>query len=271
LKLRTILFYSRALFGLNGGEPDFLIVGAQKSGTTSLFRYVVQSPAFTRPAGKELHYFDRQYDQPFSFYRRQFPKRRKGRFTGEASPSYLFFEFVPERVAEHLPDIRIIATLRNPIDRALSHFNHNKRRGKFLQVDGRAITTFEEHVAHNLEMDMASETSLDELKNFYIVERGFYQAQIENWLKFFPIEQFHFIDLDRLTGDPQGEVDRLMHFLHQPPFRLVSTDRFNSGGNYSRDIAPATHVRLADLYRRENAGLSALVGFPTEQWFEPGS
>jgi len=268
LKLRTILFHSRALFGLNGADPDFLIIGAQKSGTTSLFRYITQSPQFIRSAGKELHYFDRKYDRPFSYYRRQFPRRSGDRFTGEASPSYLFFDFVSERVATHLPDIKIIATLRNPIDRALSQFNHNKLRDRFMQVDGREITTFEEHVEHNLAMDMASEKSLDDLKNFYIVERGFYQDQIENWLGHFGPGQFHFIDFDALTGNPQGEVDRLMQFLGRPRYDLASAKQFNSGGGYSRAVAPDTLAALTDLYRRKNAGLSALVGFDTERWFQ---
>ena len=210
------MFHSRALFGLNGADPDFLIIGAQKSGTTSLFRYMTQSPHFVRCAGKELHYFDRKYDRPYSYYRRQFPKRNPDRFTGEASPSYLFFDFVPERVAAHLPGIKIIATLRNPIDRALSQFNHNTLRGRFLNVDGREITTFEDHIEHNLAMDMASEKSLDDLKNFYIIERGFYQDQIENWLRFFPRDQLHFIEFDTLTGDPQGEVDWLLQCLDRP-------------------------------------------------------
>jgi hypothetical protein len=261
------LFHARGLFGLNGAEPDFLIIGAQKSGTSSLFRYIAQSPHFCRPASKEVHYFDRSYDKPFDYYRKMFPKTAGLDFTGEASPSYLFYDFVPERVAVHMPGIRIVATLRNPIGRALSHFHHNKRRGKFLNVHGQDITTFEEHVEHNLRMEITPQTSPFDLKNFHIIERGFYKDQIENWLRHFPRDQYHFIDFDVLTADPQAEVDRLMRFLGRPEYALASSQKFNSGGSYSRAIAPETLARLTELYKDRNEGLSELVGFPTDYWF----
>ena len=118
MKLRKAYFYSRAWLGLDGGTPDFLVIGAQKCGTSSLIQYIFQSPEFSRPTGRKLHFFEKNYEKSFEYYRKHFPHIRKGsnRFTGEASASYIYYEEIPERVARHLPEIKLIAVLRKSLD-----------------------------------------------------------------------------------------------------------------------------------------------------------
>ena len=114
--------------------PDFLISGAQRGGTTSLYNYLQAHPCFELPTTKELHFFDRKFHRGLAWYRAHFPtylekcfaQRIQGRafLTGEATPNYLFHPLVSRRVAEVLPRVKLIVLLRNPVDRAFSHYHH---------------------------------------------------------------------------------------------------------------------------------------------------
>src|SRR5207244_9402765 len=88
--------------------PNFLILGAQKAGTTALYAYLRWHPQITGPSFKEVSFFDRHYARGERWYRAHLPVRRRG-LVGEASPSYLFHPLAPERVARMLPDARLVA------------------------------------------------------------------------------------------------------------------------------------------------------------------
>src|SRR5436189_26280 len=109
--------------------PDFLILGAQKAGTTALYAYLRWHPQVTGPSFKEVSFFDRHYARGERWYRAHLPVRRRA-VVGEASPSYLFHPLAPERVARMLPEARLIALLRNPVDRAFSHYQHEVALGR---------------------------------------------------------------------------------------------------------------------------------------------
>src|SRR3954447_18625468 len=97
--------------------PDFLIIGAQRAGTTSLFHYLQRHPSVMQSSIKEVHYFDGSYNRGRRWYLSHFPLRRAtsgGRITGEATPYYLFHPTVPTRVAVDFPDVKLIAILRDP-------------------------------------------------------------------------------------------------------------------------------------------------------------
>src|ERR1044071_7027899 len=114
--------------------PDFLVIGAQKAGTTALYSYLRDHPAIAGPPWKEVSFFDRHFWRGDAGYRGNFPNRLSLRrmrarpgaepIGGEASPSYMFHPLAPQRVAELVPDARLIALVRNPVDRALSHYHH---------------------------------------------------------------------------------------------------------------------------------------------------
>jgi hypothetical protein len=117
--------------------PDFIIIGGQRCGTTALFNLLGQHPCVETSHPKEVHYFDLQYARPLNWYRQHFPtmmsmraRALRGRrvVSGEPSPYYLFHPRVPERLHD-LPGTRLIALLRNPVDRAYSHYQHEVRLG----------------------------------------------------------------------------------------------------------------------------------------------
>ncbi len=111
--------------------PDFLVIGAQRAGSTSLFAQLCAHPGVAAPSHKEIHYFDLQSFRGPRWYRSHFPPvaSSRGRITGEASPYYLFHPAVPARVAEALPEVRLIALLRDPVARAYSHYQLSVRDG----------------------------------------------------------------------------------------------------------------------------------------------
>ena len=111
--------------------PDFLIVGAQKGGTSSLYAYLAQHPSVLPSFRKEVKFFDCNYFCGHTWYRAHFPLRYKlsrgNRITGEGTPNYLFHPTALQRLALTLIDVKIIILLRNPADRAYSHYQHQKR------------------------------------------------------------------------------------------------------------------------------------------------
>lgn len=110
-------------------RPHFLIIGAARSGTTSLYSYLVEHPRVVAAAKKELHFFDLRFPNGPAWYRDQFPSLSPDTITGEASPYYLFHSHVPKRVFKLLPHVKLIVLLRNPVDRAYSHYYHAVKHG----------------------------------------------------------------------------------------------------------------------------------------------
>ena len=118
--------------------PDFIVIGCQKCATTSLYDYLIQHPNISSATEKEIHFFDSNYNVGITWYRsffptvfsKQFSKLRKEKFvTGEASPMYIFNPIVSKRILSILPNVKLIAILRNPIDRAYSHYNMQVKNG----------------------------------------------------------------------------------------------------------------------------------------------
>src|SRR5207248_4207503 len=109
--------------------PDFLVVGAQRSGTTSLFRYLAAHPAVGAPVRKEIQYFTLHYQRGDGWYRTHFPMTGRQRVTFEATPYYLFHPAAPQRAASSVPHAKVIVLLRDPVSRTFSHWQHNASRG----------------------------------------------------------------------------------------------------------------------------------------------
>jgi hypothetical protein len=127
-----------------GELPDFVVIGTQKGGTTFFYELLSNHPLVRPAVTKELHFFDRNknFDKGVDWYRRCLPESERvdgqRTVTGESSPSYLFSAQAPARMAEVIPDAKLVALLRNPIDRAYSHYQMQVRRGtEERQVEAR--------------------------------------------------------------------------------------------------------------------------------------
>ncbi|HET7207519.1 MAG TPA: sulfotransferase domain-containing protein [Terriglobales bacterium] len=252
------------MFGTVTCLPDFLIVGAQKAGTTSLADYLTAHPDVIPPKWKEVHFFDLDYHRGLEWYRSHFPVYGRPRLksflrhhrlmTGDATPYYIFHPLVPERAFQALPHAKIIVMLRDPVDRAYSHYNHEVRHGhEFLSFE--KATEAEESrlkgVAERFSADRFY-TSFEH-QHFSYVSRGIYQAQIERWLHFYPAEQLLVISSEEFFRNPAEQYKRVLKFLSLPAWEL---DQYPAQhvGNYP-PVSLETKARLQEYYEPHNRAL----------------
>ena len=189
---------------------NFLIIGAQRAGTTSLYEYICAHPNVKKAREKEIHFFDWQYSKGFAWYKRQFPKMRgTGCITGEASPSYLFGQKVPARVARHKPEIKLLVLLRDPVMRAYSQYYHNKARGTEPLAFRKALDV-EEGRVHYADYRDWFEWSYK--------RRGWYAEQLTRWFRYFPRNQFHIIKSEDLFANSFTEMEGVFEFLSLKSF-----------------------------------------------------
>src|SRR5680860_1100775 len=110
--------------------PTFLIAGGMRCGTTSLNAYLREHPEVSVGQPKEVHFFDQNYERGIDWYLQHFPGSDNSKAVGEATPAYLYYPEIAERIATTLPDVRILVLLRDPVDRAHSHYWHNRSVGR---------------------------------------------------------------------------------------------------------------------------------------------
>lgn len=245
------------------GLPSLLIIGAQKSGTTSLFSYLVQHPDVLASLRKEVHYFDFNYDRGVTWYRAHFPyahQLRNGTLTLDASPYYLAHPLVPQRAARLLPDIKLIALLRNPVDRALSHYQHEVRGGRESLPFADAIDRESERLAGEEDRlrDEPGYYSLNHHRYSY-TRRGLYIEQLRRWMEYFPRSQLLVLQSEWLFREPLAAIARVHHFLGLPPHPL-DLDRPLRQGNYDRTMSPELRARLATYFEPYNRELYQWLG-----------
>jgi hypothetical protein len=238
--------------------PDFLILGAQKAGTTALYAYLRWHPQITGPSFKEVSFFDRHYVRGERWYRAHLPARRNGKLVGEASPSYLFHPLAPERVAGMLPGARLIALLRNPVDRAFSHYQHQVALGREPLSFEDAVDREEERMRGEVEHMLrdASYFSAAWWNSTYLA-RGRYAEQLERWFTTFPHEQLLVLLTDELAADPAGTYRRVLEFLGVEERDLRSYPRIFE--REYQQMSPATRARLERHFEEPNRRLAALL------------
>ena len=181
--------------------PNFLIIGAPKAGTTSLYQYLRQHPDVFMPANKEPYYFAKtRTEQELSDYLELFAARHNARAVGEASTNYLFRPQAPRLIHAYNKEMRLVAVLRNPVDRAFSQYHHN------IKLRLEPHVTFEDALA-------AEEAGDIDRWFLKYVEMGLYAQQLRRYLEVFPREQILVILYDDLRTQLPAIVKRLFGFL----------------------------------------------------------
>ena len=241
--------------------PDFLVLGAQKAGTTALYAYLRWHPAITGPSWKEVSFFDRHWWRGASWYRGQFPLRSGGRLVGEASPSYLFHPLAPGRVRALVPDARLVAVLRNPVDRAYSHYQHEVSLGREPLSFEAALAAEEERTRGEVERLVAHPRAFSPAWwDHTYVSRGLYAEQLERWLAVFPREQLLILSSDDLSDRPEETYREILAFLGAPAHSLPEYPRV-----FEREYGPMnpeTRTMLEQTFAEPNRRLEALLGRP---------
>jgi hypothetical protein len=254
--------------------PHFLVIGAQKSGTTSLYRGLARHPEVVRSRHKELHYFDREHARGRRWYERQlasplrvWARRLAGRRTlcGEATPAYLALPDVPARVRALLPDVRLVALLRDPTRRAISHYHHRARN----HGESRPIAeVLDAELRHAEQHDESSLPPLGYLA------RGHYAVQLERWLACYPRAQILVLPAEPFYADPAPTLRRVAEFVGLAPLdprRDPGPFRVRHAGRYA---SPPTGLvaRLDEHFAPHNERLRALLGaeFDASSWARRG-
>lgn len=249
--------------------PNFIVIGANRGGTTSLYAYLQQHPLIISATKKEVHFFDIDYAKGLNWYRTHFPsllhkyyiKQTRGEdiITGEASPYYMCHPHAPKRILEHLPQVKLIAILRNPIDRAYSHYQHSiKRKTETL--------SFEEAIDKEEERLQGEEEKMIKDENYYsfphrahsYLSRGIYVDQLKVWSSLFPKEQILIIKSEDLYTDPSPTFKKILNFLEIPEWEPKDYKEYNAG-SYSK-IEPGTRKKLNDYFEPHNQRLYEYLG-----------
>ncbi len=252
--------YGKATSGIRP-LPGFLILGAQKAGTTALYAYLRRHPHITGPSWKEVSFFDRHWTRGESWYRGNFPNvlRARGDLVGEASPSYLFHPLAPQRVVELVPDAKLIALVRNPVDRALSHYQHEVALGREPLSFEDALAAEDERTAGQEERLVAEPGYFSHAWwNHTYQARGRYAEQLGRWLEMFPREQLLVLPSEELLGEPEQAHSRVLDFLGAEPHRLDSYPRV-----FEREyeaMSAETRAGLAAKFAEPNRRLYELLG-----------
>jgi len=170
--------------------PDFIGIGAQRAGTTRLYELLKQHPDICLPSyRKEVHYFDRYYHKGERWYRSLFGYC-KGKIAGEITPAYIYDKKCAERIYKLLPDVKLIAILRNPIDRAYSQFKFTIREKGYQGSFSKFLKDFKD-----------------------AVERGLYNKQIMRYLEFFPRDKLKILLFEDMVVNPNEEMLKIFWFL----------------------------------------------------------
>jgi hypothetical protein len=208
--------------------PSFLICGAQRCGTTSMFQALRRHPAVLRPAlAKGVHYFDTDYARGMNWYRAHFPftahaalrARRSGQpgVTYESSPYYLFHPLVAGRIARDLPEVKVITLLRDPVERAYSAFTHERARGFETETFERALELEDERLAGEEARLIADPHYVSHAHQHQAyVHRGFYFQQVRRMVEALGPERVHVVDADDFFTNPEPVYNGVVDFLGLP-------------------------------------------------------
>jgi Sulfotransferase domain len=253
-----------------GALPDFVIIGERKCGTTFLYHLLGQHPLVEPAASKELHFFDALFEEGIEWYRQCFPAPRwedgHKTITGEASP-YMANRSAPERMAGVVPEARLIALLRNPVERTYSDYQMVSRKD-------REHKTFEEAIGLRAPAEIGEErplgkegensegedANLDDDSEY--LSRSRYAEHLQRWSEFFPREQILVLKSEDFFDNPRQTLKVVLEFLDLPEWEPEPSklEIKRNAGRYEDDLDPATRRRLEEYFEPHNKRLYDFLG-----------
>lgn len=246
--------------------PDFLIVGAQRAGTTSLYNYLIQHPDVGRVRlGKGVHYFDTNPTASLGWYRSHFPLdpakvplKRQPKSVGEGAPYYMFHPMAAERIDAVLPTVKIIAILRDPVERAHSQWVHETARGFETLPFAEALHAEDDRLRgeeERLRNDPSAYSHSHQHHSY--AARGQYAPQIERLWERFGRDRVLVLPATRLFADASAVYRETLDFLGLRPFEAVY--EVHNARSYPA-IEPELAAYLADKFAASNDRLVELLG-----------
>lgn len=249
--------------------PDFIIIGAQRCGTTSLFNYLSHHPDIYPSTPKEVHFFSNHYRKGVIWYRSHFPLasnkrhviRSKGRsfMAAEATPYYLSHPHAPRRIFEVLPESRFIVLLRNPVDRAYSHYQYEVKMGFETLSFEQALVKEAERLSNEVERMAADEDYRSfNHQHYSYLSRGIYVDQLSEWVKYIQLDLMLILKSEDFYEEPENALRQVTQFLGLPDLELDEYKKYNYA--IYHQMEPETRKKLIDYFEPHNQRLSDFLG-----------
>jgi hypothetical protein len=239
---------------------DFILAGAQKSGTTAMHYFLAKHPNITMGDQQEIHFFDDEamfvaqvdYEQLHKHY----PLLASSTIAGDCTPSYIYHQPAPERIWNYNPKIKLLILLRNPIERAFAHWNMQRFKGR------EPLDFFD---AVREEKTRIAGAPPDEARRFAYVDRGFYVEQLERLFQFFPREQVKIVKFEEFREKQRETLASVFSFLGLDPLRSVrSKDR--NVVPYERVMNWEERISLYNVFAEDIAKLEQMLGWNCSDW-----
>jgi len=256
----------RKLTGSMRVLPDFIIIGAAKCGTTSLYDYLTQHPSIYSADRKEIYFFDRYYPLGINWYKgffrlkifKNFKKINGSFLTGEATPTYIHHPLAAERISKSIPKAKLIVLLRNPVDRAFSSYNMQKKHGIESLTFQEAIKAEESRLAGEYEKMISNPNYYSYYTQWYAyLTRGIYVDQLKVWMKFFPKNQFLIIKSEDFFENEDNIYHQVLTFLNLP-YKKIKFEKQNVGKYEQMD--KKIRKELLEFFKPHNERLYQFLG-----------
>lgn len=251
------------MFDGQNKRVDFLVCGTQKAGTTALYHYLKQHPSLCMADKKEVHYFDQetffQGVPDYEEYHKWFQPTRHSKLLGEVTPVYMYWHSAPRRIWEYNPNIKIILVLRNPIERAYSHWNMERDRNRESVSFWDAIFNEKERCKEALPLQHRVYSYLD---------RGFYTGQIKRLHDFFPVENILIIRHEELKLHHNAVLGKIFNFLglsNQAKYSHLNVHAIP----YAEALSEKEWLFLAKVFKHEIMALEMMLGWDCSEWLLP--
>ena len=262
----NLICFARKPFVSHLNKPGFLVLGAQKAGTTSLYRYLTSHP-YIEPSyfPGELHYFDLNFHKGDKWYATNFRSLKPKIITGEKSPYYLYHPLVPQRAHAYDSNLKIIVLLRNLVKRAYSHYikelrNKNEHRTfREACVEGEAVVEIEHERLANEEVAYSFAH-----QRWSYLARGKYIEQLDRWCRYFPREQIYIDTAERFFNSPVEVCNDIFQFLGQELYLINSNKKHNQ--RQYESMRSEDHAWLMEYYRQYNQKLSEEYHIDVSGW-----
>ncbi|MGH7797292.1 MAG: sulfotransferase domain-containing protein [Candidatus Binatia bacterium] len=248
--------------------PNFLFIGGNRCGTTTLYRHLCDHPCVAPSVRSEVLFFDLKFAKGLGWYKTHFPtviykhwtQLRTRRFlTGEGTTYYMFHPRAPQRIRETLPEVKLIILLRNPVDRAYSQYHQKIRRGRETLSFEDAVEAEPRRLEGELEKMLADANyiSVHHRDHSYLA-RGVYISQLSHWMTLFPKEQMLILRSEDLRVRPADLFKQALRFLELPIWEPPAYDNYNFA-TYCQ-MESRTRKRLIDYFNPHNQRLYEFLG-----------
>lgn len=223
--------------------PDFIVIGAKRCGTTSLYYYFGQHPSINSSAHDKLGFFDDNFELGINWYKSHFPIQKRNFLTYDVTATYIQSANVAKRIKKLLPNVKLIAILRNPIDRAFSEYNETVRENS-------EKLSFEDAITFEM-----NEQKNPNSKNY--LTKGKYANQLTYWYEIFPKKQLLIISAEDLQNNTQNTLQSIFQFLNLPNYSIKDIQKRNVGKYLP--MKTETRKKLIDYFKPYNEDLYKLI------------